>query len=259
MLAIVPPVSLGAFAYGRYLKRLSNRTQEGLGEMSKVANEALSAARTVQAFTAAPREQDRFAAKVDLVQSLAIKEARASAAFFGTTGWAGNVIVLGLLGYGGSLVSSGQISVGDLTSLLMYTAYVGGSLSMLSRPGAEILRGFSMAIRGKGDSVAIVGKSGSGKSSIQSLLFRFYDPDSGCITVNGHVSDIRQFSVDSWRSAIGIVPQDPVLFTGTISETLPTGAQRLPSLKLKRRRDSPTVISFGRCRKNFRPKVSSVV
>ncbi|QRV97861.1 ABC transporter transmembrane region [Ceratobasidium sp. AG-Ba] len=275
MLAIVPPVSLGAFAYGRYLKRLSNRTQEGLGEMSKVANEALSAARTVQAFTAAPREQDRFAAKVDLVQSLAIKEARASAAFFGTTGWAGNVIVLGLLGYGGSLVSRGQISVGDLTSLLMYTAYVGGSLSMLSsffsslmkglgaservfslwqrepmvrslgsrtfvvqkdhgdirfdnisfaypsRPGAEILRGFSMAIRGKGDSVAIVGKSGSGKSSIQSLLFRFYDPDSGCITVNGH--DIQQFSVDSWRSAIGIVPQDPVLFTGTISENIAYG------------------------------------
>ncbi|KAG9085800.1 ATP-binding cassette permease mdl1 [Ceratobasidium sp. UAMH 11750] len=133
MLAIVPPVSLGAFAYGRYLKRLSNRTQEGLGDMSKVANEALSAVRTVQAFTAAPREQDRFGAKVDLVQSLAIKEARASAMFFGTTGWAGNVIVLGLLGYGGSLVSRGQISVGDLTSLLMYTAYVGGSLSMLSR------------------------------------------------------------------------------------------------------------------------------
>ncbi|KAG9085165.1 ATP-binding cassette permease mdl1 [Ceratobasidium sp. UAMH 11750] len=100
MLAIVPPVSLGAFAYGRYLKRLSNRTQEGLGDMSKVANEALSAVRTVQAFTAAPREQDRFGAKVDLVQSLAIKEARASAMFFGTTGWAGNVIVLGLLGYG---------------------------------------------------------------------------------------------------------------------------------------------------------------
>jgi putative ABC transport system ATP-binding protein len=68
--------------------------------VSKVANEALSAVRTVQAFTAIPREESRFAARVDHVQSLAVKEARASAAFFGTTGWAGNVIVLGLLGYG---------------------------------------------------------------------------------------------------------------------------------------------------------------
>ncbi|KAG8734813.1 ATP-binding cassette permease mdl1 [Ceratobasidium sp. 414] len=284
MLAIVPPVSLGAFAYGRYLKGLSSRTQQGLGDMSKVANEALSAVRTVQAFTAARHEQDRFAAKVDLVQSLALKEARASAVFFGTTGWAGNVIVLGLLGYGGSLVSRGQISVGDLTSLLMYTAYVGGSLSMLSsffsslmkglgaservfnllqreptitspisaqfdvrkdygdikfedvtfaypsRPGAEILRHFSLTIKGKGDSVAIVGKSGSGKTSIKSLLFRFYNPDSGRVTVNGRVRlfrdwtpDIQEFSLESWRSAIGIVPQDPVLFTGTIAENIAYG------------------------------------
>ncbi|CAE6512041.1 unnamed protein product [Rhizoctonia solani] len=276
MLAIVPPVSLGAFAYGRYLKRLSNRTQEGLGDMTKVvANEALSAVRTVQAFTAAPHEETRFAAKVNHVQDLAIKEARAAAMFFGATGWSGNVVVLGLLAYGGSLVSRGQISVGDLTSLLMYTAYVGGSLSMLSsffsslmkglgaservfqllqrepairrtseatfdisrdygniefkrvsfsypsRPGAEILRDFSMKIKGKGDSVAIVGKSGSGKSSVQSLLFRFYDPDSGQILVNG--KDLHKYSLESWRSAIGIVPQDPVLFTGTIAENVAYG------------------------------------
>ncbi|EUC61798.1 ABC multidrug transporter [Rhizoctonia solani AG-3 Rhs1AP] len=274
MLAIVPPVSLGAFAYGRYLKRLSHRTQAGLGDMTKIANEALSAIRTVQAFTAAPREETRFATKVNHVQDLAIKEARAAALFFGATGWSGNVVVLGLLAYGGSLVSRGQISVGDLTSLLMYTAYVGGSLSMLSsffsslmkglgaservfqllqrepvirtsstafditrdygniefknvffsypsRPGAEILRGFSMKIMGKGDSVAIVGKSGSGKSSVQSLLFRFYDPDSGQILVNG--KDVHEYTVESWRSAIGIVPQDPVLFTGTIAENIAYG------------------------------------
>ncbi|KAG8762519.1 ATP-binding cassette permease mdl1, partial [Ceratobasidium sp. 423] len=281
MLAVVPPVSLGAFAYGRYLKRLSNRTQEGLGDMTKVvqrrivASEALSAVRTVQAFTAAPREETRFAAKVNHVQDLAIKEARAAAMFFGATGWSGNVVVLGLLAYGGSLVSRGQISVGDLTSLLMYTAYVGGSLSMLSsffsslmkglgaservfqllqrepvirkasdtifdtsrdygniefkdvsfsypgRAGVQILSGFSMKIQGKGDSVAIVGKSGSGKSSVQSLLFRFYDPDSGRILVNG--KDVNNYSLESWRSAIGIVPQDPVLFTGTIAENIAYG------------------------------------
>ncbi|KAF8693882.1 ABC transporter, partial [Rhizoctonia solani] len=147
MLAIVPPVSLGAFAYGRYLKKLSNRTQEGLGDMTKVASEALSAVRTVQAFTAAPREEIRFASKVNHVQDLAIKEARAAALFFGATGWSGNVVVLGLLAYGGSLVSRGQISVGDLTSLLMYTAYVGGSLSMLSSFFSSLMKGLGASER----------------------------------------------------------------------------------------------------------------
>ncbi|KAF8752513.1 ABC transporter [Rhizoctonia solani] len=266
MLAIVPPVSLGAFAYGRYLKKLSNRTQEGLGDMTKVASEALSAVRTVQAFTAAPREEIRFASKVNHVQDLAIKEARAAAMFFGATGWSGNVVVLGLLAYGGSLVSRGQISVGDLTSLLMYTAYVGGSLSMLSsffvrpptamcfifypvvavisyerpwcigadygniefknvsfaypsRPGAEILRGFSMNIKGKGDSVAIVGKSGSGR-----VAYRACYSDSMIRTLARFCcSDIHDYSVESWRSAIAIVPQDPVLFTGTIGENIAYG------------------------------------
>jgi ABC-type multidrug transport system fused ATPase/permease subunit len=65
-----------------------------------VANEALSAIRTVQAFTAVPHEENRFAVKVDHVRSLAIKEARASATFFGASGWAGEVIELGLLVYG---------------------------------------------------------------------------------------------------------------------------------------------------------------
>ncbi|KAG8705619.1 ATP-binding cassette permease mdl1 [Ceratobasidium sp. 394] len=100
MLIIVPPISLGAYLYGRYLKRLSNRTQEGLGAMSKVANEALSAVRTVQAFTAVPHEQQRFSERVNHVRDLVIKEARASAAFFGASGWAGEVVELGLLVYG---------------------------------------------------------------------------------------------------------------------------------------------------------------
>jgi putative ABC transport system ATP-binding protein len=100
MLSIVPPVSLGAVFYGRYLKRLSNRTQEALGDMSKVAQEALSAARTVQAFNAQPFEQRKFDAKVAEVLDLARKEAYATGIFFGSTGWSGNLTILALLGYG---------------------------------------------------------------------------------------------------------------------------------------------------------------
>ncbi|KAG6861703.1 hypothetical protein C0995_013272 [Termitomyces sp. Mi166 len=102
MLAVVPPVSLGAVFYGRYLKRLSNKTQESMGEMTKVASEALSALRTVQAYNAHAQEEAKFHEKVLNVLSLARKEAIASGIFFGSTGWSGNVTLLALLGYGDS-------------------------------------------------------------------------------------------------------------------------------------------------------------
>lgn len=100
--------------------------------MTKVASESLSAFRTVQAFNAQPQEERKFGGKVDNVLALVRREALASGAFFGASGWSGNVTLLALLGYGGSLVSKGVISVGDLTSMLLYTVYVGNGLSMLT-------------------------------------------------------------------------------------------------------------------------------
>lgn len=140
MLAVVPPVSLGAVCsnkisrysqlniwqvfYGRYLKRLSNKTQEAMGEMTKVrkphrhvccsfghwshiaqlANESLTALRTVQSYNAVPQEEKKFHVKIVNVLSLARKEAIASGIFFGSTGWSGNVTLLGLLAYGMSRI-----------------------------------------------------------------------------------------------------------------------------------------------------------
>lgn len=63
--------------------------------------------------------------------------------------------------------------------------------------------------------------SGSGKSSVAALLLRYYDPVRGNITFDGQ--DIREFDVNSWRSVIGVVPQDPVMFTGTIAENIAYG------------------------------------
>ncbi|MDY0072134.1 MAG: ABC transporter ATP-binding protein/permease [Thauera sp.] len=65
-----------------------------------------------------------------------------------------------------------------------------------------------------GDTVAVVGHSGSGKSTLARLLYRFYDVQAGRICING--TDIRQFSQDSLRAAIGIVPQDTVLFNDSL-------------------------------------------
>lgn len=66
-----------------------------------------------------------------------------------------------------------------------------------------------------GRKVAIVGPSGAGKSTIARLLFRFYDVDQGCITIDGQ--DISQVTQQSLRQAIGVVPQDTVLFNDTIA------------------------------------------
>jgi ATP-binding cassette, subfamily B, vacuolar membrane transporter HMT1/ACLQ len=69
-----------------------------------------------------------------------------------------------------------------------------------------------------GTKTAIVGESGGGKSTCLKLLFRFYDVDSGSITVDGH--DIRDLTLLSLRKHIGVVPQDTVLFNATIMYNL---------------------------------------
>ncbi len=87
-------------------------------------------------------------------------------------------------------------------------------------PNRQILIDVNFAIPA-GTSTAIVGHSGSGKSTLSRLLFRFYDIDNGSITIDGQ--DIRQVTQQSLRAAIGIVPQDTVLFNNTIGYNIAYG------------------------------------
>jgi subfamily B ATP-binding cassette protein MsbA len=81
----------------------------------------------------------------------------------------------------------------------------------------EVLQGVSLRI-GAGEVVALVGPSGAGKTTVASLLPRFWDVTSGRITFDG--IDIRDLSLAQLRGAIGIVPQEPTLFSGTIRENI---------------------------------------
>ncbi len=81
------------------------------------------------------------------------------------------------------------------------------------QPEREILHGISCPVPA-GAKLAVVGSSGAGKSTLARLLFRFYDVDRGRITIDGQ--DIREVTQHSLRAAIGIVPQDTVLFNDTI-------------------------------------------
>ena len=87
-------------------------------------------------------------------------------------------------------------------------------------PGREILKGLDVDIPA-GTSLAIVGPSGAGKSTIARLLYRFYDPTAGCISIDGQ--DIAAVQQRSLRAAIGIVPQDTVLFNDTIAYNIAYG------------------------------------
>ena len=86
--------------------------------------------------------------------------------------------------------------------------------------GQPILKDVNLTVD-KGQMVALVGPTGSGKTTIMNLLNRFYDVNDGSIKIDGQ--DIRQYDLDSLRSHVGIVLQDSVLFTGTIKENIAFG------------------------------------
>mmetsp|Transcript_16181 Transcript_16181/g.33182 ORF Transcript_16181/g.33182 Transcript_16181/m.33182 type:complete len:768 (-) Transcript_16181:32-2335(-) len=97
------------------------------------------------------------------------------------------------------------------------------SFTYPSRPNEPVLRNLSLDIA-PGTMVALVGKSGCGKSTICSLIERFYDPTSGSITFNG--ANLKDLDVQTLRSDIGIVSQEPVLFSGTIFDNICYGFKR---------------------------------
>lgn len=83
--------------------------------------------------------------------------------------------------------------------------------------GKDILHDIALTIKA-GETVAIVGQTGSGKSSLVNLIARFYEVERGRVTVDGY--DVRSVTQQSLRRQIGIVPQDPILFSGTIAENI---------------------------------------
>ncbi|TDH17207.1 hypothetical protein EPR50_G00006000 [Perca flavescens] len=147
VLLIVPPVAGLAIVYGRYLRSISKRTQDALAQATQLAEERISNMRTVRAFGKELSEVNTYTQKTDLVLSLAKKEALLRAGFFGVTGLSGNMMILSVLYKGGLLMASQHMTVGELSSFLMYTFWVGISIAGLSSFYSELMKGFGAGAR----------------------------------------------------------------------------------------------------------------
>jgi len=91
--------------------------------------------------------------------------------------------------------------------------------------GKEVLKGISFHVK-RGEMIGLVGRSGAGKSTIINLVSRFYDVDSGLITIDGHPID--KLKLDQLRRQIGVVMQDPFLFNASIEENIRYGMPKAP-------------------------------
>lgn len=273
MLSTFPALIIGAVIFGKYIKKLSKKTQESLAEANVIAEETLQNMSVVKSFTNEHYESNRYNSFLKNVVNFALRSSLFYGLFtsFFIFGIFGGIILV--LWFGASYIEQGLMSTGELTTFVIYTIYIGASLGGMSdlysrlqkavgaservreilgensevalqkitpaqtpvrgnivyqdihfhypsRPDIEVLKGLTLHIQA-GEKVALVGKSGAGKSTITQLLQRFYDWQTGSILLDG--KDIRDYEMSLYRSNIGVVPQEILLFGGTIRENIAYG------------------------------------
>lgn len=274
-LCILPILIVCAIFFGRFIRNLSRKTQDQLADSNSIVQETLLGITNVKAFVNEYYEAQRYGKKLDNVVKLAIKGATFRGLFASFIIFCIFGAVIAVIWYGASLVSSGEISVGDLTTYILYSMFVAGSMGSFpelyasvqralgaservieilnetteditidesnkdivkrikgkltfqdvhfaypSRPDINILKGISFSAKA-GEKIAIVGPSGAGKSTLASLILQFYKPSKGHI----YYDDIEasQYSLTDIRNQVAIVPQDVLLFGGTIRENINYG------------------------------------
>lgn len=270
MLLTFPVLVISARIFGKYIRKLSRKTQDKLAEANVVVEESLQSIFIVKAFTNELFEINRYTRALKEVVTVAIQSARYRGLFVSFIIFAlfGGIVAVGW--YGARLVQAHEISVGQLFSFVFYTSFIGFSiaglgdiytqlqrsigaservLEILEQPDESQLTTESIALTGgiqfvdvsfayptrqdftvlknlnfhiaAGEKVALVGQSGSGKSTIINLLMRFYPLHQGNILVDE--SDIQEFNLTAYRQNLGVVPQEVILFGGTILENIRYG------------------------------------
>jgi ATP-binding cassette subfamily B protein len=268
MLATFPVLVVIAMVFGKYIRKLSKATQDELAAANVIVEETLQSIMTVKSFTGEQYEANRYGKGLNRVVSVALKAAGFRGAFISFVIFALFGGIVAVMWYGATLVSSGEMSIGDLVSFVLYTTFIGASIAGLgdiygqvqkaigsservleildeepeesfttenmakiqgnisfqqvlfrypTRPDAEVLKNINFEIKA-GDKIALAGHSGAGKSTIIQLLMRFYDLESGNILLDGKA--IKDWNLKQLRSNMGIVPQEVLLFGGSIRENI---------------------------------------
>ncbi|NMM46777.1 ABC transporter ATP-binding protein [Marinigracilibium pacificum] len=275
MLGTLPLIIIVAMIFGKFIRRMSRETQDKLAATNIIAEESMQSIQAVKAFVNEKFEFSRYSRSIKDQVDIAIKTSTYQGLFVSFIIFFLMGGIIGVIWYGATLVQDGDISMGDLTSFVFFTAFMGGSIagigniipqiqravgaservleiieedsepSRSKEPGAidsenpklsvafqnvsfayptrkemQVLKDISLNIQ-PGQKVALVGPSGAGKSTITQLIMRFYQPDSGTISV-GDVN-IESLDLEEYRSLIGVVPQEVILFGGTIKENIAYG------------------------------------
>ncbi|XP_053182223.1 ATP-binding cassette sub-family B member 9 [Scomber japonicus] len=273
-----PFIALISKLYGEYYKKLTKEVQTTLAEANKVAEETISAMRTVRSFANENGEAESYYAKLLVMFQLNKKQALAYACYMWSSCISELALEVSILYYGGYLVISGQMSSGSLISFFIYMLELGECLESIAsvytglmqgvgaaekvfeyldrkpkhpadgeeapeacngvvefkdvtfayptRPETDILKGVSFTLQ-PGEVTALVGPSGSGKSSCVSLLENFYLPQQGQVLLDG--KPVHTFQHDYLHSKVSLVGQEPVLFARTIEENITYGLTDIPT------------------------------
>ncbi|CAG11905.1 unnamed protein product [Tetraodon nigroviridis] len=236
------------------LTSFTSKEQTAYAKAGAVAEEVLSAIRTVFAFSGQNKAIKKYHKNLEDARDMGIKKGVAANAATGFTFlmiylsyalafWYGTTLVLNqeytignlLTVSGGGTIETNHQSVAAETKPNIDSFsedgfkpdYIKGDIefknihfSYPSRPEVQILNDMSLHVR-NGQTMALVGSSGCGKSTTIQLLQRFYDPQKGSIFIDGH--DIRSLNIRYLREMIGVVSQEPILFATTIAENIRYG------------------------------------
>ncbi|GMT10824.1 hypothetical protein PFISCL1PPCAC_2121, partial [Pristionchus fissidentatus] len=237
--------------YYDQLKRCDCDTQPSLYHR---CIQMISTVRTIRSFAAEKIASKRFVDEMGKADRIAKKESLAIIGYHFTSDMYYNFIYVVVLIFGSHLISTGRIEAVALISFMMFQVQIGDHIDDLNwtvpqfmstlgksrklcqflgeleldgvsfkypnRPTNQVLKSFSLHIK-SGETLALVGPSGGGKSTIVSLLERFYDPEEGEIRLDG--VPIREYNYEYYHKMIALVAQEPILYDCSIRENISYG------------------------------------
>ncbi|KAG6426461.1 hypothetical protein SASPL_110684 [Salvia splendens] len=219
VLGICISLSTIMLIYGQYQKQSAKLTQEFTASSNNVAQETFSLMRTVRVYGTEQQELGRYESWLEKLAGINLRQSAAYGFWnfgFNTLYHATQVIAVVI---GGMSILSGL----RLQKLIGRIEFVDVSFHYPSRPSLSILQNFNLTVH-PGEVVAIVGLSGSGKSTVVNLLLRLYEPTNGEILIDGH--PMKSLNVKWLRERVGYVGQEPRLFRMDVSSNIKYGCPR---------------------------------